>query len=125
MGWESPSHWVIIALVVLVLFGYKRLPEMSRSVGRSLRIFKTEMKGMGKDDEARDSAEVAAAQPPVPPAVPTGELPTGQVPTGQVPTGQVPTGQVPTSEPVMPPPAVPTQEQPPAEQPYPAPQQRP
>jgi sec-independent protein translocase protein TatA len=60
MGWESPSHWVIIALVVLVLFGYKRLPEMSRSVGRSLRIFKTEIKGMGQDDEARDSAETVA-----------------------------------------------------------------
>jgi sec-independent protein translocase protein TatA len=60
MGWESPSHWVIIALAVLVLFGYKRLPEMSRSVGRSLRIFKTEIKGMGQDDAARDSAETAA-----------------------------------------------------------------
>lgn len=63
MGWESPSHWVIIALVVVVLFGYKRLPEMSRSVGRSLRIFKTEIKGMGQDDAARESAEA-----PAPPA---------------------------------------------------------
>jgi sec-independent protein translocase protein TatA len=74
MGWESPSHWVIIALVVLVLFGYKKLPEMSRSVGRSLRIFKTEIKGMGQDDAARESAETVkpvAEQPSVvvPPAV--------------------------------------------------------
>jgi sec-independent protein translocase protein TatA len=61
MGWESPSHWAIIALVVLVLFGYKKLPEMSRSVGRSLRIFKTEIKGMDKDDAARDSAETVQA----------------------------------------------------------------
>jgi sec-independent protein translocase protein TatA len=67
MGWESPSHWVIIALVVLVLFGYKKLPEMSRSVGRSLRIFKTEIKGMGQDDAARESAEtpVVGTQPTV------------------------------------------------------------
>src|SRR5579885_2713635 len=64
MGLESPSHWLIIALVVLVLFGYKKLPEMSRSVGRSLRIFKTEMKGMTEDDSARD------AQPTAPPAAP-------------------------------------------------------
>lgn len=56
-GWSSPSHWVVIALVVLVLFGYKKLPEMSRSVGRSLRIFKTEIKGMDADDAARNSAE--------------------------------------------------------------------
>ena len=78
MGFESPSHWVIIALVVLVLFGYKRLPEMSRSVGRSLRIFKTEIKGMSQDDAARDSAEVEApAQPTVviPPGAPTAATP--------------------------------------------------
>ena len=62
-GWESPSHWAIIALVALVLFGYKKLPEMSRSVGRSLRIFKTEIKGMDKDDAARDSAETVQADP--------------------------------------------------------------
>lgn len=65
MGWQSPSHWVIIALVVLVLFGYKKLPEMSRSVGRSLRIFKTEIKGMDADDAARNSTETpGATQPP-------------------------------------------------------------
>jgi sec-independent protein translocase protein TatA len=64
MGLESPSHWLIIALVVLVLFGYKKLPEMSRSVGRSLRIFKTEMKGMTEDDSAR--AEQSTAQPVTP-----------------------------------------------------------
>lgn len=67
MGWESPSHWVIIAIVVVVLFGYKKLPEMSRSVGRSLRIFKTEIKGMGQDDAARESAETAV--PTVQPVV--------------------------------------------------------
>lgn len=66
-GWTSPSHWVIIALLVLVLFGYKKLPEMSRSVGRSLRIFKTEIKGMDADDAARNSTETPAGtvSPPV------------------------------------------------------------
>jgi sec-independent protein translocase protein TatA len=87
MGWQSPSHWVVIALVVLVLFGYKKLPEMSRSVGRSLRIFKTEIKGMDADDAARNSAETstaskpgvadeAAAQPPLtPPVTPSAVAP--------------------------------------------------
>jgi sec-independent protein translocase protein TatA len=64
---ESPSHWLIVAVVVLVLFGYKKLPDAARSVGRSLRIFKTEIKGMADDDKARE-AEAAQAELPQPPA---------------------------------------------------------
>ncbi|SDJ18696.1 sec-independent protein translocase protein TatA [Frankineae bacterium MT45] len=82
MGFDSPSHWLIVIAVVAVLFGYKKLPEMSRSVGRSLRIFKTEMKGLGDDDATRDAAAkstetVVAPEaalptppPPAPPAPP-------------------------------------------------------
>ncbi len=43
---------ILIILAILLLFGYKKLPEASRSLGRSLRIFKGEMKGM-KDDDVR------------------------------------------------------------------------
>ncbi len=68
-GWDRPSHWVIIAIVALVLFGYKKLPEASRSVGRSLRIFKTEMKGMGEDDKARDAALADPAKAEAEPTV--------------------------------------------------------
>jgi len=66
MGWEAPWHWVILAVVVIALFGYKKLPDAARSLGRSLRIFKTEIKGMGEDDAARDAANAI----PVPPAAP-------------------------------------------------------
>ncbi len=52
---------IIIALVILVLFGYKKLPDASRSFGRSLRIFKGEMKGM-KDDDVR-SKDAATTTP--------------------------------------------------------------
>jgi sec-independent protein translocase protein TatA len=44
---------VLIIIATMLLFGYKKLPEASRSFGRSLRIFKGEMKGM-KDDDATD-----------------------------------------------------------------------
>ncbi|HEU5269533.1 MAG TPA: twin-arginine translocase TatA/TatE family subunit [Jatrophihabitans sp.] len=69
---DAPSHWVILLIAAVVLFGgYKKLPEMSRSVGRSLRIFKTEMKGMTDDDAARDAAEAPKSEPPaVPPVIP-------------------------------------------------------
>ncbi len=49
----GPLEIIAIVLVILLLFGYKKLPDASRSLGRSLRIFKGEMKGM-KDDDARD-----------------------------------------------------------------------
>jgi TatA/E family protein of Tat protein translocase len=44
---------VIILIVIAVLFGAKRLPDSARSLGRSLRIFKSEMKEM-KDDDKKD-----------------------------------------------------------------------
>jgi TatA/E family protein of Tat protein translocase len=44
---------IILMVVVAVLFGAKRLPDSARSLGRSLRIFKSEMKEM-KDDDKKD-----------------------------------------------------------------------
>ena len=41
---REPSHILILLIVVLVLFGAKRLPDSARSLGRSMRIFKSEMK---------------------------------------------------------------------------------
>ncbi|SHG69275.1 sec-independent protein translocase protein TatA [Jatrophihabitans endophyticus] len=64
MGGFSPWHLLVVAIVAAVLFfGWKQLPDMARSVGRSLRVFKTEIKGMGDDDRARDSARDAEAEP--------------------------------------------------------------
>jgi len=40
------SHAVILLLVVLALFGWKRLPDVARGLGRSMRIFKSEMDEM-------------------------------------------------------------------------------
>lgn len=62
MEFFTPGHLVVIAIVALVLFfGWKQLPDMARSVGRSLRVFKTEIKGMSQDD--KDRAERAAEVP--------------------------------------------------------------
>ena len=57
----SPWHLLVLAIVVAVLFfGCKQLPDMARSLGRSLRIFKTEIKGMTEDDKVRDAAAAHA-----------------------------------------------------------------
>jgi len=43
------SEWLIIILLIVLLFGAKRLPDAARGVGRSLRIFKAETKGLVED----------------------------------------------------------------------------
>ena len=64
----GPLEIALILLAILLLFGYKKLPDASRSLGRSLRIFKGEMKGMKDDDSAggglrtRDAAGVRPVQ---------------------------------------------------------------
>ena len=55
-GWEL----VLIVLVIMVLFGAKRLPDASRSLGRSLRIFKAETKGL-RDDDDKDATTTTTA----------------------------------------------------------------
>src|SRR3954454_14546456 len=67
---------ILIILAVLLLFGYKKLPEASRSIGRSLRIFKGEMKGLKDDDvRTRDAATTTPVRGEVvPPAAPAGDL---------------------------------------------------
>jgi sec-independent protein translocase protein TatA len=77
----APWHWIVVAIVAGILFfGWKNLPDMARSAGKSLRIFRTEIKGLA-DPEATAATKSAvsamtehAATPavvvPVVPAVP-------------------------------------------------------
>ncbi len=65
----GPLEIGLIILAILLLFGYKKLPDASRSLGRSMRIFKGEMKGM-KDDDVRSKDEATVRREIVPPAQP-------------------------------------------------------
>jgi sec-independent protein translocase protein TatA len=58
------SEWLILLLIVLLLFGARRLPDMARGLGRSLRIFKAETKGLMNDDaKAADTVEASETSP--------------------------------------------------------------
>jgi len=59
-GWHLP----LLLLVVILLFGGKRLPDAARGLGRSLRIFKSEVKQMQDEDAAAQSAQPAQPQRP-------------------------------------------------------------
>jgi sec-independent protein translocase protein TatA len=69
LGLGAPELIAIVVLI-LVLFGYKKLPDASRSLGRSLRIFKGEMKGLKEDDvRTKDAARTTPVSGEIAPPV--------------------------------------------------------
>jgi sec-independent protein translocase protein TatA len=55
----TPGHLAIIAILVIVMFGAKRLPDAARSLGKSLRIFKSEVRELQSDNKPEASATPA------------------------------------------------------------------
>jgi len=53
---DHPLNLAIVVLVIVVVVGWKRLPDVARSLGRSMRIFKSEVEEMKKDGNATPSA---------------------------------------------------------------------
>jgi sec-independent protein translocase protein TatA len=52
MGRIQLWHVIVVVIVFLLLFGAKRLPDLARSLGRSMRIIKAETRGLMEDDVA-------------------------------------------------------------------------
>jgi sec-independent protein translocase protein TatA len=69
MGTLRPWHIAVLVVVLILLFGAKRLPDAARSLGRSLRIIKAETKGLTDDDNPglADKADAQSARQPLPP----------------------------------------------------------
>lgn len=61
----GPMEILLIVFVILLLFGAAKLPDLARSMGRSARIFKSEVSEMNNDAAAKESA--AAPDQPVAP----------------------------------------------------------
>jgi sec-independent protein translocase protein TatA len=53
----GPPEIILIILVIVLLFGAKKLPELARGSGRALRIFKAETKGLMDDDDDSTKTE--------------------------------------------------------------------
>jgi sec-independent protein translocase protein TatA len=61
---DSPWKILIVAVVIIVLFGSRKLPDAARSLGKSMRILKTEVQGMHEDDAPAATTAQAAAPAP-------------------------------------------------------------
>jgi sec-independent protein translocase protein TatA len=60
---DSPWKILIVAIVIIVLFGSRKLPAAARSLGQSMRILKTEVQGLHEDESTSAAASTSTAQP--------------------------------------------------------------
>lgn len=96
MGLDNPLHIAFLVVILLLVFGARRLPEIGRSLGSGMREFKSSITG----ETHQPQQTLPAAAPQQQPA-----------PVAQAPAAQAP---VPAAEPVATPAAPPEQAPPPA-----------
>lgn len=57
VGMPQGLEWLVILAIVVLVFGAAKLPDLARSSGQALRIFKTETKGLRDEDDAHKTPE--------------------------------------------------------------------
>lgn len=91
-----PSHIVIIIVVLIILFGASKLPDIARSIGQSAKVLKKEIRELSDDDGSTPVAQPQsqAPQPQVPVQQPPAEQPQAPMPqhgtSAQAPMPQYP-----------------------------------
>ena len=60
MGTLSPFHWIIVLLVIVLLFGAKKIPEVAKGLGQGLKEFK---KAMKEEDKVTDATDAKGKNP--------------------------------------------------------------
>ncbi|WP_424531939.1 Sec-independent protein translocase subunit TatA [Sphaerisporangium viridialbum] len=69
----GPMEWILILLVLVLLFGAKKLPDTAKALGQSLRLFKKETTKLQEEDEVRAAQSTTATAQPA--AAPQQSLP--------------------------------------------------
>ncbi|GAB77163.1 sec-independent protein translocase protein TatA [Austwickia chelonae] len=65
--WLGGPEFIVIVLIVVILFGWKKLPDAARSLGRSMRILKAEVEEMRSDDKPSAASQTTVPGQTVPP----------------------------------------------------------
>ncbi|HEX2215013.1 MAG TPA: Sec-independent protein translocase subunit TatA [Mycobacterium sp.] len=93
MGGLQPWHWVIVIAVFVLLFGAKKLPDAARSLGKSMRIFKSEIKEMqaeSKPDNQGATPIASERADTVNPTAPGSDVAAGAAPDTEQPSDKRP-----------------------------------
>jgi sec-independent protein translocase protein TatA len=102
---DNPEIWIALVIVGFLIFGAKRMPDAARGLGRSLRIFKAETKGLLTDDEQKAAAapplQISASAPVQAPvyAAPVQQAAVYAAPVQQAPVYAAPVQQAPVAAP--------------------------
>jgi sec-independent protein translocase protein TatA len=114
MGGLRGQEILIILILLILVFGWKRLPDAARSLGRSARVFKSEVEEMkkdGKDGAADETVPGTSSERPTPQVTPPAPVQDYQPPQGQqaqyqpAPQGQAQQSPQPGEHPPYQPPA--------------------
>lgn len=103
---EIPELLIVLVIVGFLVFGAKRMPDAARGLGRSLRIFKAETKGLLTDDQTVQPAAPVAPLQQLPAPAPVYAAPVQQqapvyaAPVQQAPVYAAPVQQAPVAAPV-------------------------
>jgi sec-independent protein translocase protein TatA len=113
MGLDNPLHIAFLVVILLLVFGAKRLPEIGRSLGSGMREFKTSVTGEAQGNPSQQALPpTGVQQQPVPPAQ-AQQPPAPQQAQAPPPAPAAPPAQAPVAEPVTTP-GTPPPDQPPA-----------
>ena len=82
MGLDNPLHIAVLVVILLLVFGAKRLPEIGRSLGSGMREFKDSISGEPKQPTLPQATAQEPAQPQAPPAA---QAPAANAPAAQAP----------------------------------------
>ena len=66
MGLENPLHIAVLVVILLLVFGARRLPEIGRSLGSGMREFKDSITGDNNDDEDAERPAIGPAETSIP-----------------------------------------------------------
>ena len=84
---DNPLLLLVLVLLIVVIFGAKRLPDAARSLGRSMRIFKSEVKEMKEDGKPGASSAAGTPTRPLEGRVLGDDVPPQERPVGGTGTG--------------------------------------